>query len=397
MRPGFIKPLVMASSIAALAVVVTELSLRALPDFRPSYAQARIAALYTGNADSPGWSVPDDELGFLGKPLRHAAIETIDYSYTSESDEYGFANKGPWPERADVVFLGDSLLTGAGVGIAGQFTTLVAEQLPGYAVINLGLPGAAPEHQLRIFRRFGARLRPKLVVACLYVASDVDNAKHFDAWQKAGRQWSYDEFRARHYPETLASILGNERRAAATSEEDDTAGAGQGPRVLMRRAINATAVGRELLYLLEPWRKGLLHEAAWPDGSRIFLYTRFQRRLTGGIGNDYPAAAEVFFAPLIELSATVEAAGGAFVVALIPSKEELFAAPGNDQTLRIVMEVRQRLDALGMPVLDLYPAVAGAARTTAPFFAHDIHLNEAGNAAAANAIVEWIDRAGPAL
>src|SRR3970040_816060 len=105
MRPGFIKPLVMASSI------------------------------YTGDADSPVWSVPDDEIGFLGRPLRHAAIETIDYSYTSESDEYGFANAGPWPERADIVFLGDSLLTGAGV------------------------------------------------VACLYVASDVDNAKHFDAWR----------------------------------------------------------------------------------------------------------------------------------------------------------------------------------------------------------------------
>ena len=96
------------------------------------------------------------------------------------------------------MFLGDSLLSGVGVGvgIAGQFTTLVSDLLPGTSIVILELPVSSPEHLFPIFRRFGAPLHPKIVFACLYVASDVDTAKHSYAGQKAGQQWVYDDFRA---------------------------------------------------------------------------------------------------------------------------------------------------------------------------------------------------------
>jgi hypothetical protein len=388
----FVNAIIIGGAMAGLAIGSVELFLRVSPESRPSYAQQRIEAFYTGDENDAGWSVPDDELGFLGRPLRHHTVETSDYSFMVESDSRGFANAEPWPDRADIVFLGDSLLTGGGVGIDKQLTTLVAKRASGRSVVNLGLPGASPLQQLLVFRRFGAQLQPKLVVACLYVASDVDNAKHFDAWQRAGRQWSYEEFRLHHYPETRAKILGADATAAANGR-DSEAPAESRFRALARGAVNATAIGTEILYLLEPWRKGVLHDVQWPDGSRAFLSTRFQRRLAHGMGNDYPGIERIFFDPLVELQAAAAATGAGFVVVLIPSKEETFTAPGNDDVLRVVTEVRQRLDALGMPVLDLYPAIAAAARETAPFFAHDIHLNEAGNAAAAAAIASWIDAA----
>ena len=394
MRKRLIRVFVLAAVILGLAVVATELLLRVFPEARPSYVQQRIDALYAGDADDPGWSVPDDELGFVGKPLRHDVIETIDFTFTAESDEYGFANAGPWPERADIVFLGDSLLTGSGVGIDGQVTNLVAKRLPDYSVINLALSGASPQHLLRIFRRFGTQLHPKLVIAGLYVVSDVDNAKHFDAWERAGRQWGYNEFRRNHYLETRAKILGNDDRATDTGTEGTADRAEPVWRAQLRRAINATAVGTEFLYLLEPWRKGLLHEVEWHDGSKVFLFKRFQKRLVQGVGDDYPSISEIFFDPLRELRRAVEATGGTFVVVLIPSKEEIFTTRGNVDMLRLAREVRQHLDEFGMPVLDLYPPIAEVARTTAPFYPHDIHLNEAGNVAAANAIVDWINRGG---
>jgi len=392
MRKRLIRMFLVAGVIVGLAVVGTELMLRVFPEALPSYSQQRIDALYTGNPDDPGWSVPDDELGFVGRRLRHDFIETIDFSFTAETDEYGFSNAGSWPESADIVFLGDSLLTGSGVGINGQVTTLVAKRSPDYSIINLALPGASPQHLLRIFRRFGTQLDPKLVIACLYVVSDVDNAKHFDAWERAGRQWGYNEFRRNHYLETRAKILGHDDRATDIGTQDTADRAEPAWKAQIRRAINATAIGTELLYLLEPWRKGLLHEVEWSDGSKVFLFKRFQNRLAKGIGDGYPSSLEIFFGPLRELRTAVESTGGTFVVVLIPSKEEIFRTRDNVDMLRLVTEVRQHLDELGMWVLDLYPTIAEVGRTTAPFFPHDIHLNETGNATAANAIADWIDR-----
>jgi len=144
--------------------------------------------------------------------------------------------------------------------------------------------------------------------------------------------------------------------------------------------------------LLDPWRKGFPHDASFPDGSRVFLYRRFQSRLEKGIGDEYPSISAVFFDPLVELRQDVESLGSTFVILLIPSKEEIFRLPGRDGTLKLVVEVRQTLDDLGMIVLDSYPKIAEVARTTAPFYAHDIHLNQAGNTAIAHVLVDWINQ-----
>ena len=365
-----------------------------MPELRPSSSQQRIESLYKIDPMAEPWWVHDDELGFLERPLRDERIETLDYSYVRTTDEHGFANAVGWPDDVAVVFLGDSLLSGVGVGLEGQFTTLVSKQLSGVPVINLGLPGSSPEHLYGIYQRFGAALEPEIVVACLYVASDVDNAKHFDVWNKVGREWPYEDFRANHYVESLARLQAEEKSAPASGTGNPAEGSDSGLRGWLKSIVNASVLGREMLYLSEPYRKGRIHGVRWKDGSEVYLYRRFQNRLEDGIGSDYPGIEQIFFGPLDRLRDAVESNGAAFLVALIPSKEEIFAHPDEAGNLRLVDEVRASLDEMQMQTLDLYPAIRQLARNTAPYYPHDIHLNEAGNEAVAKAIADWIRNSG---
>jgi hypothetical protein len=388
MRNPIIRILVGVGIAAAVVLFVLEVSLRLFPEMRPSYAQDRIESLYKIDPDVEPFWVEDDEFGYLVKPFRNDEIVTIDFAYTRQTDQFGFSN-AKWPDSADVVIMGDSLLNGIGVGLEQQFTAVVEKSIPGASVLNLSLSGASPEHLLRFYRKFAAQTQPRIVFAVLYVASDVDNAKHFDVWNKAGRQWGYNEFRANHYLEALASLNGDAdspvNKAEASERENDSTA-----RKLARMMINATVLGRELLYLTEPMRKGIIHDVSWPDGTEVFLYSRFQNRLRIGIGDDYPSLLDIFFGPLDELRRVVEQDGATFVVALIPSKEEIFHHADDVGHLRLVNEVGEHLDKLGMEVLDLYPPIRQVSESTAPFYPHDIHYNEAGNEAIGAAIAEWI-------
>jgi hypothetical protein len=53
---------------------------------------------------------PDAEVGFLAPPNQHDVVQTVDFTFIRDTDSKGFPNKDPWPERASIVFLGDSLV-----------------------------------------------------------------------------------------------------------------------------------------------------------------------------------------------------------------------------------------------------------------------------------------------
>jgi hypothetical protein len=361
----------------ACLLAAAELYFRGFDGARPS--RPRQIMRQVAAAD-PQWFEPDPELGFIGKSLRHEQIETVDFSFLAERDQFGFTNRGgEWPARVDAVFLGDSLVTGPGVGLERQFTTVVDDALP-LSVLNLGMPGASPQHQLLIYRRFAAGLEPGVVISCLWVTSDIENAKRFDAWPKVGSAWDYDEFRKYRFDEAVAGA--NAPEATTAPEPGRVARA----RTFLRRS----ALLSEILYQLEPRRFGVVHDFEWPDGTRVYLDTRKQQYLAAGMPDDYPELRTIFFEPLEELRATVEARGARFAVALIPSKEELFAARRNAAVLKTVKEVRGALDERGFEVIDLYGALGEAAKQGPPFFPHDIHLNELGNRAVAEAFVAWL-------
>ncbi len=126
---------------------------------------------------------PDRDVGFVMRPDQHVDLRTDDYTYLMETDGNGLPNREPWPAHPELVFLGDSLVVGPGVGLDGSFPSLAAHDV-GLSFVNLGVPGAGPERQYALYRRFGADLTPRLVVACLFLAADFDNDIHFRAWER---------------------------------------------------------------------------------------------------------------------------------------------------------------------------------------------------------------------
>ena len=200
---------------------------------------------------------PHPELGALLAPSLHEAIETLDFTYTLRTDHAGFPNAEPWPDHVDVAVLGNSLLIGPGVGMEGQFTTLLQHRLNGRTVLNLGLPGGGTEHEYLAYRRYVAPLRPELVIAVVGVAWDIDNTLHFARWQAEPPGTDFTEFRF-EFGETHQ-----------TSWE------------VMKRYIARSRLVRAGYGSIKPLFNGtpLLEQVTFANGDTTFLSARAQRRL----------------------------------------------------------------------------------------------------------------------
>jgi hypothetical protein len=110
-----------------------------------------------------------------------------------ETDSRGFPNPEPWPSRASLVFLGDSVAFGYGVGVRESFPHVIGALLS-TPVVNLALAGAGPSRQAAVYQKFGIGLRPRHVVACVY-AVDFGNDQRFDTWIRRGRTDDYNDLR----------------------------------------------------------------------------------------------------------------------------------------------------------------------------------------------------------
>ena len=132
------------------------------PNRSPPVVQIRIQAklLLAQRKDNV---IPDANVGFVLPPNLDQQVQTLDFEFRRVTDENGFVNPGEWPDRTDTVFLGDSLIMAEGVGLENGFVALIDEALADRAVLNLGTPGAGLERQYRIFEKFAADLRPRLV------------------------------------------------------------------------------------------------------------------------------------------------------------------------------------------------------------------------------------------
>ena len=134
------------------------------------------------------------------------------------TDGYGFRNAWPWPEKANIVVLGDSLIFGYGVEDDEAWPALLGQALPQLRVINLGLIGAGPEQYLRVYETFGRQLHPQVLVVGLFVGNDfwdtglfhrwlkVESEENYLAWRDSGRSKA-DEFEVQFLFDTFRQIL----------------------------------------------------------------------------------------------------------------------------------------------------------------------------------------------
>lgn len=308
--------------------------------------------------------IADAELGFLLPGEVSTRVATADFTFVRTTGAHGFPNAGPWPDRADIVFLGDSLLLGEGVGVENGLVARIDAMLADETAINLANPGAGAERQYRIYRRFGAPLAPRLVVATLYLAADLENDRHFHAWLARPEGMDYDDYR-----------LSYRRRTEPPSR--------------LKKRLDQHPLYGWAQSLVEPWLWGRFRIPHRIEvGATEYYLDRRAIEFARRPARDLAGEIEALFQSLRALRALVEAGGQARLgVMLLPSKEELYAAELRDDG--VLSAVRERLSAEGISYLDLYPELRERGLEAATYFPRDIHLSRFGNQVAAEAFVEW--------
>ena len=329
------------------------------------------------------WRIRHDEIqaGRVFRTVRDAEIGFL-LPAGGGADRHGFINHDPWPEHASIVVLGDSLVTGIGVGLDGTCTEIVGHMLE-EPVVNLGIPGAGLERQYPIYRRFGRPLRPRLVVASLYLAADFDNDMKFRAWLEDGGRADYNQFRTAYGARTV----GRPEYA--------------GPLTLLLNLELGRLAEKSRLYLrVVDLSRRLAGDSSedlhhFPDGTTTALDS-VKIAFASAAANPNDPRIDALMSAVARLQALVAETQAELVVMLIPSKEELFGVSPEVASRNIVARTRQRLAEAKVPVIDLYPAIRAAAAQQSPYFQDDIHLNAYGNRIVADELIAWL-HGGPAV
>ena len=330
---------------------VAEACLRLFPQLLPEEAQLRLHWRSVNEPVSHG----DPYLGHVFPPNYEGRFERQggDFSFTYRTDEHGFRNRSPWPPKAEIVVVGDSMAFGYGVEDDLTWTALLADQLPRTRVVNLGLVGAAPQQYLRIYDTFGQGLEPDLVLFCLFPGNDVKEAGLFDRWVQAGSQGNY----------YLSRFTSN---------------GGEG-RPSLRRLL-------ERSYLVSLLRNARKHVASQAQSRTLTFADRGQLQLVPALYDDlerHTAPGHPNFRLTIDAvertRALAEQNGSAFLVLLVPTKEEVYLPLLGEKPPPATAPFAARFNALGVPYLDLTPGFRASARQGERlFFEVDGHPNAAG-------------------
>jgi GDSL-like Lipase/Acylhydrolase family len=352
--------LVLLSLVVAL--VAAEGLLRVFPALLP--LEVRIAL-----EDRPATRFVDHAyIGHLQPPNGTLNIRTSDFEIPYPIDAHGFNNVDPWPAKADIVAVGDSLTFGYGVAPGEAWPALIARELPDTKVINLGLIGAGPQQHLRVYETFGVPLEPKILLIGFFLANDFWDAEKFDTWLKSGGDGNYMVWRDFH---------------------GDT-----GDRTVLRDALRSTHLytwARFVREVYRNWRAGEPKDLQLADGSHVKLRPDHLARMTAYIEVGNPIF-ERSLAALERINAIATSHGTHVIVVLQPSKEETYlplldgtpADPGGP--------LRAALQARGIEYLDLLPlfrehAAAGAKL----FYEFDGHPNAEGYRLTAEGILAHLE------
>jgi hypothetical protein len=172
-RRGRRRPLygvVYVTLLAALAAALFEVALRA----RPQLLQGQLANVAYSGYHWLGGGIYDldPHIGPVLRPGARRAMYWSGHRWRHEANAQGF--RGPARDRADAVFLGDSMVYGHGLE---EDDTLPAqfEKASGLATANLGQQGTGLVQDYLILRAKGAALRPRVVYLCVHF-NDVEDA-----------------------------------------------------------------------------------------------------------------------------------------------------------------------------------------------------------------------------
>lgn len=116
----------------------------------------------------------------LVRPIQ-AGEDRLEASVVFQTDELGFRNTPPIPQKVEVVALGRSHTLAA--HLPASWTQLLA-QTTGWAVLNLAQPGSGNEHRQYIWERFGKTRRPRWVVIEVDPSKDIIGSRPASTWYR---------------------------------------------------------------------------------------------------------------------------------------------------------------------------------------------------------------------
>jgi lysophospholipase L1-like esterase len=364
----------LALLVVALAVGILGLEafLRLFPQLLPEEARLRLhwSAVGEGtDANGQVLTVADPYLGFRYRPNLTGRLKRGDLDFTFTTDEKGFRNNVPLPDRADIVVVGDSMAFGYGVPDDATWTHLVATQFARHTISNFGLIGGAPQQYLRILETEALELHPKLVLFMLFPGNDLNDSRLFQQWLEASTDTTYPEFRF----------------AGGTPSD--------------WHALRRLSGGSYLVAFQRALRSRLLSGGA---GETITLGNGQRVQLAPTVyDNDALMAAPEH--PVFQLvMATIEEAqrlsrrqGSHFLVLLMPTKEEVYLPLLDKPAPALIEKFRPALEAQRIPFLDLTPYLRAATREVGPVFLEvDGHPNAVGYQVIADVVVDYLNEHG---
>ena len=366
---GLLKLLTLSAASLAVSLLLAEGVLRIAPSLLPIELQI----LLDNNPDSRG--IADPRVGNLPEPNSSGTIWTRDFKIDHRIDAHGFRNSEPWPDRADIAVIGDSLVFGYGVEAGQAWPEILEDRLPGHTVVNLGLIGSGSQQHRRIYETFAKNLQPKLLVIAMFAANDFWDAELFDRWLKAGSNGNYLEWR--DFGRQLTALdVGRPIKSA---------------RFLLTRYSYLYTL---LRYARRVVRSQSTSEAVpleWSDGVILQLRPDYQldhaqHAVEGG------AVFEIVLNSIRAIDAEATAEGTRTLVVLQPSKEEIYLPFVGKESLDISGRLRATLTELGIDYLDLRPAfVRNAEQGERLFFSNDGHPNAAGYRLIAEELSTYIE------
>jgi hypothetical protein len=340
-----------------IAIVLAEGCLRLFPDLLPEEIKQQLQ----DDPNERGISHP--YIGYLQTPNHALLISRRDFQTVHHTDGHGFRNAWPWPEKAEIIVLGDSLAFGYGVEDDAAWPAVLSQALPQLRVVNLGLIGAGPFQYVRVYETFGLHLHPQVLLVGLFVGNDFRDAELFNRWLEVKGEDNYMVWRD----------FGRGTADGFTM---------QSPLTSLRHIFRRNSYFYNLLrYAHDVYSNWQLSEPRilqFADGSQLQLRPSYLEDHTLGATPDRPEFQLVLQA-LQHIQAIAEANGSYVLFIFQPSKEEVYmpllgeAAPDPGKPLQI------ELDRFGLDYLDLTPPFRQRARAGERlFFETDGHPNQQG-------------------
>jgi lysophospholipase L1-like esterase len=328
-----------------------------------------IQTIVTARPDDRG--IRDPYIGHRHRPNTTIYISGRDFLAAHDTDDFGFRNSDPWPPRAEIVAVGDSLTFGYGVTAHQAWPAIIERSLPGNRLINLGLIGAGPEQYFRLYETYGQKLRPKLLLVGFFARNDFWDTDLFQRWLQTNRGCNYMVWRDYGRPKDCGNSLSWKAVLWANRSYLHNLVFGLSRRI--RRGIRQDPESFQLA-----------------NGRDIQLDVEdFIDKTSGG----QPGRREfqLVLRALKKLHTRATKAGTKVVVLLQPSKEEVYLPLLEKQFLDPTEPLRAGLEEFGIEYLDLAPAFRKrAAEGIQLFFEIDGHPNVAGHDLIAAEVLKYL-------